>query len=354
MKTSCIQHRENSPLVILHADYLDICDNDIAAAIILRIIEHWTNVKLNQQKQIDKENEIRKANGEPLLEYNLWVYKTRDDFIEDSLGLLKMHDVKRGLKLLFDKGFIERRRNPRYGWDRTPQYSLNIDNIHAHIHTHIGHRRPVERSQVTDQSATGDRTIPETTTEITKEPRVEKTSNSENALIVPPIKPVEQSFLDRDYDHNLPERADLSTGKRRSAEEAKASVRQTALRALAGGSAAADFPEDVRDLILKFGELFQIKLPNKNMKTRYAYWIKSARELKEVIGADIDPIYALEEYHKEYKLKGKADQFTVISPKSIVNTMAGFIPRMLSKPESNSRVWDDLEKLINEGKEHDG
>jgi len=116
-------------MVIIRKEYLDITNNNIAASIILSILEHWTNSKNTTKKQIEKENEIRAKENLPPIQHDLWIYKTNKGFVEDSLNLLTKHKVENGIKFLLEKNFIGRRHNPKYKWDRTWQYKLNIQKI---------------------------------------------------------------------------------------------------------------------------------------------------------------------------------------------------------------------------------
>ena len=115
--------------MVLREEYLNITNHNIAASIILSILEYWTNSKSATKKQIEKENKIRAEENLPPIQHDLWIYKTNKGFVEDSLNLLTRHKVEEGLKFLLKEKFIERRHNPKYKWDRTWQYKLNIQKI---------------------------------------------------------------------------------------------------------------------------------------------------------------------------------------------------------------------------------
>ena len=123
--------------------------------------------------------------GLDVIEYNEWIYKTIADFQSDSLGLLKLHDIKQGIKILIEKGYISKRSNPQYKWDKTLQYNLNVDIVNNAIQKVTGnqsrsHICPIDEQQVTHREVTGNRTIPEITTEITQ--RDNNCSNAKNAF----------------------------------------------------------------------------------------------------------------------------------------------------------------------------
>jgi len=169
-RTNCIQHRPKTPLVILHQDYLDICDNNTPAAILLKILEYWTDVKFASQKQVEVENKIRGKESLSPIDYDLWIYKTHQEFMEDSLGLLKEYQVRDGLKVLLDKRYISKRNNPKYQWDRTLQYRVNISIVQNALNNDsIRDISPMEDEPVTHQFDTGNGALPEITTQISTE-----------------------------------------------------------------------------------------------------------------------------------------------------------------------------------------
>jgi hypothetical protein len=185
-RTSCIQHQPKNPLVILHKDYLDICDGDIAAAVILSILEYWMNYKIDHSDQLKTENANRKRAGLEVLDDDLWIYKSGEEFQKDSLGLLKEHDVARGLKVLLAKGFISRRNNPKFKWDRKWQYQVCIHSVNEALS--IPYPCGMHDEQVSNQSVTGTEAIPEITTEETKELKDLKDSGAG----APPPQPADE------------------------------------------------------------------------------------------------------------------------------------------------------------------
>ena len=84
----------------------------------------------NVVKFIEKENEIAKNNGEEERElFYGWIYKTADELAEEIMLGLSASQVRRYVRDLVDMGFISKRNNPKYKWDRTLQYRVNLVNI---------------------------------------------------------------------------------------------------------------------------------------------------------------------------------------------------------------------------------
>ena len=64
MQTSVIKHRPKTHIAILRKDYLDICDGHLGAAFLLSFFEYWHTVKLSQQSQAVKANQVAEEHGE--------------------------------------------------------------------------------------------------------------------------------------------------------------------------------------------------------------------------------------------------------------------------------------------------
>jgi len=130
-RSKSIAHAPNNPLVIIRKDYLDMCEGDHCAAAILNVFEYWHGVKLANASQAEIENKIAAAEGSPLVEADLWVWKSIPDLISDLLGLFGETKVSKSLSYLCESGYLERRRNPKYSYDRTMQYRFNAEAIQA-------------------------------------------------------------------------------------------------------------------------------------------------------------------------------------------------------------------------------
>lgn len=299
MKQGCIEHRAKSRLVILHADYLEICDNDSAAAILLKILEYWTNNKIDAQEQGAEDNIRRKQAGLEPREYELWIYKSGKQFLEDALGLLKEHDVVRGLEILLNKGYIQRRHNPKFHWDRTWQYLLNISTVQnaltiPHQYGMHSHQQGMDNPPVDNRNGTGKEAIPE----ITIETPSEITTDTMGAPAPAPSPTNGNSLI-----------------KRQGAFEALASFEKNNRK---GGDDFSRFPEEVRDVIREFCRLWQVPLPrfSKSAGGTFAQWINGGRDLAAACGG-----YGPEALKKAYEKYNKIPpdrRFLVGWPGSVI------------------------------------
>lgn len=192
MKTSCISHPPKTPLIIIRQEYLAICDGNHCEAAILNQFEYWTNIKLGQKEQAEIENEIAQAGGLEGIEGNLWIYKTHTELHKELMGLFGIRAVGTALQSLVDRGFLERRNNPKYAWDRTYQYRLETRIVQDAIlqkckmeETEMQSQKERKRDIEPPETA---KAIPEITTENTPEIDTKNISNaSQKPKIADPL-----------------------------------------------------------------------------------------------------------------------------------------------------------------------
>lgn len=170
-KGSCIAHPKRQQLAVIREDYLAICENNHCAAALLNVLEYWTNIKLANREQAQKDNAIAQREGIPALQdESLWIYKTQAEFKEELLGLFGDTKIATALRLLEEKGFIQTRNNPRYKWDRTVQYLFQMEVIQPEIDTL--HSLKISNHVLQNQGFKPGKTkaaIPQTTTKTTPE-----------------------------------------------------------------------------------------------------------------------------------------------------------------------------------------
>lgn len=184
-KTSVIAHPPQNDLVIVRKSYIDICnvehpeygtapDANCAAAL-LNDFEYWQNYKFAHASQKAIENEIASRGGLPAQDTDLWIYKKQSDLKENLFNIWGMNKVRDNLNWLVNVGYIWQRNNPKYAWDRTLQYQLNIDAVQKQIDALIN--RSVENNESKElnqriEAQQSNEAIPENTTENTTEENI--------------------------------------------------------------------------------------------------------------------------------------------------------------------------------------
>ena len=114
---------------VIREDLLSIT-KDYRKAILLNQFIYWSERVSDADKFIQKENEIAKNNGveEKDLFYG-WIYKTAEELSEEVMLGLSASQIRRYINDLVDLGYLSKRNNPKYKWDRTFQYRVNLVNI---------------------------------------------------------------------------------------------------------------------------------------------------------------------------------------------------------------------------------
>lgn len=103
---------------------------DYIEAIILNQFIYWSERVSDFDKFIEQENERAKRHG--MAESDLthgWIYKTCAELSEETMLLLSDQSMRRHIQCLTEMGFISERTNPKYKWDRTKQYRVNVVEI---------------------------------------------------------------------------------------------------------------------------------------------------------------------------------------------------------------------------------
>jgi hypothetical protein len=164
-RTSCIAHAPSQILIMIREDYLILCDGDHCAAALLNYFEHWHDSKIDEQKQRDIEIEIAAQRGEVIARSELWVYASTEKIVEDLMALYKKDKVQSAIDWLVEVGFISRRNNPRFGWDRTWQYLFNpdfVNNALLSVTELIGEKPSMQERKIANALKKNRQAIPKT------------------------------------------------------------------------------------------------------------------------------------------------------------------------------------------------
>ena len=176
MKTSCINHPANEPLIMIRQWQVDACDGNHCAAALLSFFEYWHNIRRETSEKAGHVARQAEKHGEELPylpAFGTWLQWHNED--ELSAGLLDLYGrtkIAESLKLLERKGFLEihKNPNPRYVFDKTRHFLFREDKINDWLKTYnprtINRRRQTKKGR---QQAENSAPIPETTPEITPE-----------------------------------------------------------------------------------------------------------------------------------------------------------------------------------------
>lgn len=175
---------------------------DFIAAVVLNQLIYWSERVYDFDEFIEQEKErLEKYGGPENLEIQIepthgWIYKTAEELSAETMLNISRRTMRTYLKELVDAGYIQERTNPRYTWDKTRQYRVNIAKIQTDLKKlgyclegypletearNIGSEKSYNRTVKTETSTyVFETAIPEITTEIKKEKTLSKEREKEN------------------------------------------------------------------------------------------------------------------------------------------------------------------------------
>ncbi|HEY9597453.1 MAG TPA: hypothetical protein V6D33_07255 [Cyanophyceae cyanobacterium] len=196
-RNSCIVHPAESKYVRRRDDYVGICDGNTCAAELLDLFEYWTNCKLERQREVLAFNEAASRLQQPTISLpNLWLYERIQDLKAALIEGFAETSIKKSLKLLKDKGFLEDKPSPTK-FDNTRMYLFRISEVQSAINN--WHKASMaESTEKLDETKTSDdqtkTTLDETnitldeteTSHISITPSITPSNNQEG---IPPLSP---------------------------------------------------------------------------------------------------------------------------------------------------------------------
>ena len=139
MKSTCIQHPTNEPLLIIRQWQLDFCEGNHCAAALLSFFEYWHNLRLEINQRVKPANR-----DEGLLQFH------SDEQLQAGLlnlyGTMKIRESRR---LLIAKGALTEHSNPkpRYAFDRTLYYRFHPEAVNVWLK--VRYERDIKNLNVT-------------------------------------------------------------------------------------------------------------------------------------------------------------------------------------------------------------
>ncbi len=187
MKSSCINNPPKDKVIMIREWQLEFTDGNECAAALLSFFEYWHNIRLDIAHRAKHEKEVAENHGdnESYINDSLWQFHSADD-LEKGVMIFKKDTIRKGLAVLKEKGVIltGKNPNPRYKFDNTNFFLLQVEEINDFLEyrktesaytknrlreTINPHQAAINRQRTPKSS----RTIPETTTEITKDTTTE-------------------------------------------------------------------------------------------------------------------------------------------------------------------------------------
>jgi hypothetical protein len=134
MKSTCIQHPTNEPLLVIRQWQLDFCEGNHCAAALLSFFEYWHNLRLEISQRAKPANRNAQQHGKPATQDESLLQFHSDEQLQAGLlnlyGTMKIRESRR---LLITKGALTEHSNPkpRYAFDRTVYYHFHPEAVNA-------------------------------------------------------------------------------------------------------------------------------------------------------------------------------------------------------------------------------
>lgn len=101
-------------------------------AILLGQMLYWSERIADHDKFIEEEN-IRRDKDDQIDYRHGWIYKSSEQLSDETMMGLSKSNIRRILNELIEKGWMSQRTNPKFKWDRTMQYRVNLAIIDADL-----------------------------------------------------------------------------------------------------------------------------------------------------------------------------------------------------------------------------
>jgi len=115
---------------------------DFKQAIVLNQFIYWSERVKDSKRFMEEEVEHGRKFADGSVENpqdiseslsNGWIYKTAEEMIEEVMLTVSKTTMQRIIDSLVEKEWINRRRNPKYQWDKTYQYRVNLNKIQTDL-----------------------------------------------------------------------------------------------------------------------------------------------------------------------------------------------------------------------------
>ena len=104
---------------------------DFIKATILQQFLYWTERMKDIDAYIIQENKRLETHGYEIITdlTHGWIYKTAEELSEETMLNLSVPTMRAHIKDLINKGYLYQRKNPKYKWDHTTQYRIDLIKI---------------------------------------------------------------------------------------------------------------------------------------------------------------------------------------------------------------------------------
>ncbi len=145
MKTSCIQHPNNEPLIIIRLWQRAFCRGNTCAAALLSFYEYWHNIKKEMRQKNVRINDVAQLHGDERTQDETFLqYHSMEELMEGIQQLYAKTAIREANQLLVSLGAlsIHKNPNPKYTFDKTYHYQFHPEVCNAWLKERSGNETP--------------------------------------------------------------------------------------------------------------------------------------------------------------------------------------------------------------------
>ena len=193
MKTSCITHPANEPLIIIRQWQVEFCNGNHCAAALLSFFEYWHNIKLEMAEKNRQANAVAEKHGDTgTQDTSLYQFHTATELEEGLVTLFRAESIRKARRNLVKLKVLTEHRNPnpRYAFDATIHYLFHPEVCDTWLSTYPSRENQRRANEIVRRSLENKRrslenkqAIPETSSETSSETSIleDKTKISQNS-----------------------------------------------------------------------------------------------------------------------------------------------------------------------------
>ncbi len=137
--SSVTVHSDNEQVSVIRKEFV-LLTGDPFSAVILNQLMYWTQRVRDFDLLLKEERTFRPDCNVP--PRHGWIYKTAHDLIEETMLEISHPTMRKYLKVLIDRGWIDERAHPIDKWNKTTQYRVNLRKLQEDLMA-IGRNLPL-------------------------------------------------------------------------------------------------------------------------------------------------------------------------------------------------------------------
>jgi hypothetical protein len=124
----CVKSRD-SRVSLIRMEFVELTNDPLIAAVLNQLV-YWSQ-RVSDFDFFWKE-EMSSSTDISSPQYG-WFYKSTSELLEETMVRVTPVTMRRYLSFLTEQGWVQTRVNPRYKWNRTPQYRVNLRKLYTDL-----------------------------------------------------------------------------------------------------------------------------------------------------------------------------------------------------------------------------